>query len=163
MIHSHTLCYSYMHLMLSLSLPACLSLQVAMNFGCSVLIGTVCFKSKHSYQLSCLGVIIHIHQGCCVFYVLYVFVVSTPSFGLHLFLSFLPSFFFFACSVLYTYCMIVHGQHFRHVYAVYIFLFVCVEMVLTFTGRKSKFPDFFLRKCADSCEGMSRKVHVRMS
>ena len=37
-----------------------------------------------------------------VSYVLYVFVVSAPFFGLHLFLSFLPSFSFFACSVLYT-------------------------------------------------------------
>ena len=28
------------------------------------------------------------------------------------------------------------------------------------TGRKSKFPDFLvLRKCADSCEEMSRKVY----
>ena len=42
----------------------------------------------------------------CVFYVLYVFVVSAPFFGLHLFLSFLHSFSFFACSVLYTW--IVH-------------------------------------------------------
>ena len=61
----------------------------------------------------------------CFFNVLYVFVVSAPFFGLHLFFSFLPSFFFFACSVLYD-CSCTIFYPFVHV-KLTVFVFIDIE------------------------------------